>query len=147
MGYSIVSIKPAVQILPVHAKGEHLVAFTDRMKLEDIDTDKIGMLEAFYELCASSDEPRELGIKYTLLPRFYSWSNKKWKRRKKAENRFEVPQLGQMITVGPQAGERWFLYLLLLHKVAPISEDDLRTGAFLINKWGFSKRSSLCDGS
>lgn len=150
-GYSIVKIKPPVQILPVHAKGEHLVSFDDKQRLEDIDTDKLTMLEEFYKLCATSNEPRELGLTYTMVPRYYAWSNKSWKRRTKTVTRHEVPMLGQMITVTPQSGSRWFVYLLLLHKVAPTSDEDLRTGAvssfIIFSALFFSERCPASDGT
>ena len=71
-------------------------------------------------------DPRTL--RYAEIPEYYSWDARamQWRPRARKANAEKV--IGRLHSANPSEGERYYLYLLLLHVKGPLSFDDLRGG-------------------
>ena len=122
---------PAVIQLAVHLENGQRVFFTEETAQDRAVADPPkSTLTAFFDLC--SNDPFASTLYYVDVPRFYTWNNKSWNRRKRGtqvegEDVFEAAVISRIYTVSPRQGECFFLRLLLHHVKGPRSFDALRT--------------------
>ncbi|KAL8587525.1 hypothetical protein ACOMHN_000931 [Nucella lapillus] len=70
---------------------------------------------------------------YCEVPKYYTWNNKKWQRRKQGQDVENWPgikasaAIARVYTVSPKHQECFFLRLLLHQVKGPTSFEDLRT--------------------
>ncbi|XP_078280432.1 uncharacterized protein LOC144607444 [Rhinoraja longicauda] len=132
LGFTTHERHPPVIRLQVHLPEEQRVVITaDAVQRVRNDDFARTTLTAFMELCSRDQFARTLY--YADVPRFYTWNNKKWQRRKVGKivedfpGFFEVNVLGRVYTVSPRCGDLYYLRLLLHHVKGPVSFDSLRT--------------------
>ena len=90
-------------------------------------------LTEFMELCKK--DPFARTLYYFEVPRYYTWANKCWKKRKigkkvewyKDEDIFEANVLSRVYVVSPRSGDLCYLRLLLHRIKGPLSFVSLRT--------------------
>ena len=89
------------------------------------------ILTEFFVLCQRDDFAKTL--LYMDVPRYYTWRNKSWSRRKQGKDVTGFPGvkeahiLGRVYTVNPRQGECFYLRLLLHNIRGPQSFAHLRT--------------------
>ena len=113
----------AIERLPCHLPCQQQVYFNNqcdvRLALSRAQKTK---LTAFFDLCDSDDNAKEL--LYHDIPEHYVWNkkNKEWQRRKR-----QTKVIGRIYASNPSEGERFYLRVLLLHVPGPVSFNALRT--------------------
>ena len=123
---------PLVQQLAVHLKNGQCVYFTEDAALERASGDppKTTLTE-FFALCRVDSFAKTL--LYADIPKYYTWSNKSWRRRKQGTDVAGFPGvkeahvLGRVYTINPCQGECFYLRLLLHHTRGPRSFAELKT--------------------
>ena len=123
---------PSVQQLAVHLENGQRVYFTEDTALERASGDppKTTLTE-FFALCRVDGFAKTL--LYAEVPKYYTWSNKSWSRRKQGTNVAGFPSvkeahvLGRVYTINPRQGECFYLRLLLHHIRGPQSFAELKT--------------------
>ena len=85
----------------------------------------------FFNLCRVDNFAKTL--LYVDVPRYYTWNEKSWNRRKQGTDVAGFPGikearvLGRIYTISPRQGECFYLRLLLHHVKGPQSFSDLKT--------------------
>jgi hypothetical protein len=102
---------PTVYILHVHLPDEHTVTYRDEQNAQhviDMALRKDSILMAFFK--AAQNIPSASNLLYQEMPDSHVWNEKKhtWGVRQRGD-----PAIGRMVFVHPNAGERYFLRLLL----------------------------------
>ncbi|KAJ4786766.1 ATP-dependent DNA helicase pif1, partial [Rhynchospora pubera] len=123
--YDIHYSYPSVERLLVHLASQNNVVFRDFQELGEIaESDSFGFtkLMAWFEL-NKTDELARL-LTYIEIPTKFTWkqNEKKWARR--IQNR---KRLARMLFVHPNAGELYYLRMLLNIVCGPTSFEDIRT--------------------
>ena len=132
MKFPIHERDPLVQQLAVHLENGQRVYFTEETAMDRASGDppKTTLTELFV-LCQRNDFAKIL--LYMDVPRYYTWRNKSWNRRKQGRDVAgfpgvkEVHILGRVYTVNPRQGECFYLRLLLHNIKGPQSFAHLRT--------------------
>ena len=118
---------PPVLPLPVHLPNEQTILYSqdDEIEniLENVEDRAKTMLDAYYEQNRTDEFAATL--KYPEFPLHYTFSYKerRWEKRKKDS----LFSLGRLHYVHPNAGERFFLRVLLLNVRGATSPENLRT--------------------
>ena len=137
-GFSMHSIKPAIYRLQIHEEDEQRVAFDPAIhtngELQAKEALRRTTLTEYFELNAVAkqhlEESREvpflknpLDLLYIDVPEYFTWHkrDKQWTSRKRGDT------IGRMYFLGPKAGDRFYLRLLLSHVKGATSFEDLRT--------------------
>ena len=123
---------PPVQQLAVHLENGQRIYFTEDTALEraSVDPPKTTLTE-FFALCWVDGFARTL--LYADVPKYYTWNNKSWNRRKQGTDVAGFPGvkeahiLGRVYTINPRQGECFYLRLLLHHIRGPQSFAELKT--------------------
>ena len=123
---------PPVQQLAVHLENGQRVYFTEDTARDQASGDppKTTLTE-FFTLCQVDNFAKTL--LYVDVPKYYTWHNKSWSRRKQGTNVAgfpgvkEVHVLGRVYTINPHQGECFYLQLLLHHVRGPQSFTKLKT--------------------
>ena len=123
---------PPVQQLAVHLENGQRVYFTEDTALDRASGDppKTTLTE-FFALCRVDGFAKTL--LYVDVPKYYTWSNKSWSRRKQGTDVAGFPGvkeahvLGRVYTINPRQGECFYLRLLLHHIRGPQSFAELKT--------------------
>lgn len=122
---------PAVVHLAVHLENGQRVYFTDANVQQRAAQPPATTLTAFFQLCESDEFARTL--LYSDVTHYYTWTAKKWQRRKQGTpvvghpGLFWADTMGRVYTVHPNNAECYFLRLLLVNVVGPRSFQHLRT--------------------
>lgn len=123
-----------VNPLAVHLEGENPTVFKKgeaaAAALKEL---RASTLTAYFDLVEESrtkpeDDPDRLLLQrklYGQIPKYYVWEPKlrKWERRKKSNK----PNLGRLSGASPNAGERFYLRILLQEVPGCASFEELRT--------------------
>jgi hypothetical protein len=124
-GYPLSGLSHNVQRLSVHLEDMHSVLFQEGDEREAVRAakNKDTTLTAWFALNRKSAKFRE--VKYIDLPTHCVWDKKAnvWKERQSGFDKV----IGRMYSASPSEGERYFLYMLLLHVPGAQSFEDLRT--------------------
>ena len=123
---------PPVQQLAVHLENGQHVYFTEDTALDRASGDppKTTLTE-FFALYRVDGFAKTL--LYVDVPKYYTWSNKSWNRRKQGTDVTGFPGvkeahvLGRVYTINPRQGECFYLWLLLHHIRGPQSFAELKT--------------------
>ena len=123
---------PPVQQLAVHLENGQRVYFTEDTALDRASGDppKTTLTE-FFALCRVDGFAKTL--LYVDIPKFYTWNNKSWSRRKQGIDVTGFPGvkeahvLGRVYTINPRQEECFYLRLLLHHIREPQSFAELKT--------------------
>ena len=123
---------PPVQQLAVHLENGQCVYFTEDTALDRASGDppKTTLTE-FFSLCRVDGFAKTL--LYVDIPKYYTWNNKSWNRRKQGTDVAGFPGvkeahvLGRVYTIYPRQGECFYLRLLLYHIRGPQSFAELKT--------------------
>ena len=123
---------PPVQPLAVHLENGQRVYFTEDTALDRASGDppKTTLTE-FFTLCRVDGFAKTL--LYVDIPKYYTWNNKSWNRRKQGTDVAGFPGvkeahvLGRVYTINPRQGECFYLRLLLHHIRGPQSFAELKT--------------------
>ena len=121
-----------VQQLAVHLENSQRVYFTKGTTRDQASGDppKTTLTE-FFTLCQVDNFAKTL--LYVDVPKYYTWHNKSWSRRKQGTNVAGFPGvkeahvLGRVYTINPHQGECFYLWLLLHHVRGPQSFTELKT--------------------
>ena len=132
MEFPIHERDPPVQQLAVHLENGQRVYFTEDTALDRASGDppKTTLTE-FFTLCRVDGFAKTL--LYVDIPRYYTWNNKSWNRRKQGTDVAGFPGvkeahvLGRVYTINPCQGECFYLWLLLHHIRGPQSFAELKT--------------------
>ena len=66
-------------------------------------------------------------LKYQDIPKYYTWSENKWCKRKTQPEAGDIPRtIGRINNVPPVQGERFYLRLLLNHSTGARNFEDLK---------------------
>ena len=125
MEYPIQDRFPAVMSLAIHLDGQQNVVFRDGHAEEAMERVKDTTLTAYFKLNQSDPEARQL--KYREIPEHYVWNPSKalWTKRKNLKEDKAPTMIGRINNVSPIQGERFYLRLLLNHKIGSFSYQDL----------------------
>ncbi|XP_059168222.1 uncharacterized protein LOC131950184 [Physella acuta] len=129
LGFPVHERDPPVVRLQVHLPDEQHVYFQDTAGLTNTEMCKTTLTQ-FMKL--NTDDHFARTLFYAEVPRYFTWANKQWQRRKVGKEnpnhpgRFEANVLGRVYTVSPRCGELYYLRLLLHHVKGPQSFDDLK---------------------
>ena len=123
---------PPVQQLAVHLENGQRVYFTEDTAMDRASADppKTTLTE-FFVLCQRDNFAKTL--LYMDVPKYYTWRNKSWNRRKQGKDVTGFPGvkeahiLGRVYTVNPRQGECFYLRLLLHNIRGPRSFAHLKT--------------------
>ncbi|KAJ1701031.1 hypothetical protein LUZ63_000810 [Rhynchospora breviuscula] len=137
--YSIHYSNPSVERLPVHLTSQNNIVFADFQELDEIaNSDSYGFtkLMAWFELNKTDELARQLT--YVQIPTQFTWKQgeKSWSRRKQNRKR-----LARMLFVHPDAGELYYLRMLLNVVHGPTSFEEIRT----INNVLYPTFKEACD--
>ncbi|KAL8606455.1 hypothetical protein ACOMHN_015544 [Nucella lapillus] len=130
-GFDIHERHPTVVRLAVHLENGQKVYFTEETTRRTVEEPTATTLTAFFSLCHSDDFAKTL--MYCEVPKYYTWNNKKWQRRKQGQDVENWPgikasaAIARVYTVSPKHQECFFLRLLLHRVKGPTSFEDLRT--------------------
>ena len=132
-GFKIHQRHPTVVNLAVHLENGQRVFFTESTARHIIEQLPETTLSAFFKLC--QQDPFAQTLLYADIPSYYTWTNKKWARRKRGipvegwedEGVFKDEAIGRVYTVHPNQHECFYLRLLLHTIRGPKSFDDLKT--------------------
>ena len=116
---------PAVQKLAIHVEGQHQVIFREGQALQALEGVKDTTLMAYFKLNAEDQDARK--HKYQDIPKYYTWSENKWSKRKTQPEDGDMPRtIGRINNVSPVQGERFYLRLLLNHIKGATTFDELK---------------------
>ena len=116
---------PAVQKLAIHTEGQHQVIFKEGKALKALEEVKDTTLMAYFKLNEEDQEARM--HKYQDIPKYYTWNENKWSKRKSQPAEGDMPRtIGRINNVSPVQGERFYLRLLLNHIKGAKNFDELR---------------------
>ncbi|KAL8617178.1 hypothetical protein ACOMHN_014348 [Nucella lapillus] len=130
-GFDIHERHSTVVRLAVHLENGQRVYFTEKTARRTVEEPTATTLTAFFSLCHSDDFAKTL--MYCEVPKYYTWNNKKWQRRKQGQDVENWPgikasaAIARVYTVSPKHQECFFLRLLLHQVKGPTSFEDLRT--------------------
>lgn len=115
---------PAVQKFPVHLPGEQTAVFDENEDLENVAvryTHGRTMLTEWFEMNRLYEEARQL--KYIEMLTMFVWdnSNKVYSKRKQKRT------IGRLVNIHPNAGDRYYLRILVSLVKGPTCYDDLYT--------------------
>lgn len=122
---------PTVQHLAVHLENGQRVYFTEATAAQRAERPPPTTLTSFFETCRT--DPFAQTLKYFEMPRYYTWTGKKFQRRKQGTpvagytDVYSTDALGRVYTVNPKQDECFYLRLLLVNVVGPTSFESLRT--------------------
>lgn len=123
---------PPVQQLAVHLENGQRVYFTEDTAMDQASGDPPKTtLTKFFALCQVDDFAKTL--LYVDVPKYYTWSNKSWNRRKQGTTVTGFPGLkeahvlGRVYTINPRQEECFYLRLLLHHVRGTQSFAHLKT--------------------
>ena len=123
--YRIQERFPAVQKLAIHTEGQHTVIFKEGMAAQAMEEVKDTTLMAFFKLNQEDEEARN--YKYQDIPKYYTWQDNKWNKRKVQPEDGDIPRtIGRINNVSPVQGERFYLRLLLSHIKGAQSFEDMK---------------------
>lgn len=125
LGFKLHDGSPSVIRLQLHLPREHSVIFDPDANLAEIVNDprlQRTTLTEYFTANEMFEEARELP--YYKFPLNFTWNAKirKWTHRVR-----DSKCIGRVYFCGPKAGERYYLRLLLHHRVGATSFENLRT--------------------
>lgn len=129
--YPIHERYPAVVHLAVHLENGQRVYFNEANAQQRAAQPTATTLTAFFQLCESDEFARTL--LYSDVTHYFTWTAKKWQRRKQGTpvighpGVFFADTMGRIYTVHPNNAECYYLRLLLVNVVGPRSFQHLRT--------------------
>lgn len=115
---------PAVQKFPVHLPNEQTAVFDEDEDLENVEaryTHGRTMLTEWFEMNRLYEEARQLNYIQMLTMFVWDKSNKLYSKRK------QKGTIGRLVNIHPNAGDRYYLRLLVSIVKGPTSYDDLYT--------------------
>ena len=115
---------PAVQKFPVHLPGEQTAVFDEDEDLENVEvryTHGRTMLTEWFEMNRLYEEARQL--KYIEMLTMFVWdnSNKVYSKRK------QKGTIGRLVNIHPNAGDKYYLRILVSFVKGPTCYEDLYT--------------------
>ncbi|XP_068992255.1 uncharacterized protein [Neodiprion pinetum] len=134
-GFPIHERDPAVIHLAVHLENGQRVYFTTETAIDRAINPPKTTLTEFFELCNRADVFGAFArtLLYSEIPRYFTWApTKKWMPRKQGTpidgypGLFKSNTLGQVFTVNPRQTECFYLRLLLVNVIGPLSFQDIR---------------------
>jgi hypothetical protein len=125
-GFKLYSMWPPVLQLQVHLPGMHMVAYKDTDDLRDVierAKSQKSMLTEYFKMNAINPTARKL--LYKEFPEHFTWNKtgKFWKPRVR-KNRM---QIGRLVYVNINEGDRYFFRVMLNHVRGATSFEDMRT--------------------
>eukprot|EP00118_Oscarella_pearsei_P008368 m.42686 g.42686 ORF g.42686 m.42686 type:complete len:215 (+) comp33376_c0_seq1:836-1480(+) len=130
LAFPIHSHHPPIQHLRIHLENKQSILHPRKCRRKSLRSAENNPNRIFV-LCTKDLFARIL--LYNDVPKYYTWTEKKWKPRGKAEdpldddNRNEGSTIGRVYTVHPNNTETYHLRLLLHVVPGPTSLQDLRT--------------------
>ncbi|XP_072066667.1 uncharacterized protein [Arachis hypogaea] len=124
--FNLYRMYPSVERLQIHLPNQHQVSFYDHQTIPEILNDDYfsrTMLTEFFALNREEDQ-QSRHLLYRKIPEYYTWHNKEKEWRRCKTQRISI---GQIYTVSPSEGEKFYLRILLSNVRGPISWDDLLT--------------------
>ncbi|XP_013679941.1 uncharacterized protein LOC106384537 [Brassica napus] len=115
---------PAVQKFPVHLPDEQTAVYDEDEDLEDVErryTHGRTMLTEWFEMNRLYEEARQLNYIQMLTMFVWDNSNKLYSKRKKKGT------IGRLVNIHPNAGDRYYLRILVSIVKGPTGYDDLYT--------------------
>lgn len=115
---------PAVQKFPVHLPGEQTAVFDENEDLENVAvryTHGRTMLTEWFEMNRLYEEARQLNYIQMLTMFVWDNSNKVYSKRK------QKGTIGRLVNIHPNAGDRYYLRILVSLVKGPTCYDDLYT--------------------
>nr|XP_046472567.1 uncharacterized protein LOC124214346 [Neodiprion pinetum] len=134
-GFPIHERDPAVIHLAVHLENGQRVYFTTETAIDRAINPPKTTLTEFFELCNRADVFGAFArtLLYSEIPRYFTWApTKKWMPRKQGTpidgypGLFKSNTLGRVFTVNPRQTECFYLRLLLVNVIGPLSFQDIR---------------------
>ncbi|KAJ1699041.1 hypothetical protein LUZ63_007553 [Rhynchospora breviuscula] len=130
---------PSVERLPVHLPSQNNIVFSDFQELDEMannDSFAFTKLIAWFELNKTDELAR--GLTYIEIPSKFTWKQdeKTWAPRQQNRKR-----LARMLFVHPNAGELYYLRMLLNIVRGPTSFEDIRT----VNNVLYATFQEACD--
>lgn len=122
-GYDLHREFPSVERLAIHLEDEQMVTYEESENLQQILNRNNTMLNGWFRLNLS--DPTARNYTYTEIPKYYIW-NKKEKSWEKRQRNIGT-KIGRIYFVLPNAGEKYFLRLLLQHQKGCTSFESIRT--------------------
>ena len=121
MAWHLHEEKPNVIRLPVHLPGKNVVYYNEEITAAQLEQRAKTHLTAYFQ--ANTTNPRARDCLYQEFPGSFVWvaKTRKWKDRQRGW------ALGRMYTVHPNAGEKFYLRLLLTCVRGATSFEKLRT--------------------
>lgn len=130
--FSIHERYPTVVHLSVHLENGQRVYFTEGNLQQVIENPPQTTMIAFFAMYMVDEFAKTL--LYHEVPAYYTWSNKKWQRKKRGQDVDDYKSgikrdtaLGRVYTIHPNYSECYYLRLLLHHVRGPTSFNDLKT--------------------
>ena len=123
-GFDIHYRFPAIDRLPVHLEGEKSVSFKEDDNLEDVAekaASRNSKLEGWLEANRNIPEARQ--YTYVQFPQYFTWKSNlcKWKIRERGT------VFGRLSDVHANAGDSFYLRMILMHNKGSTSFRQLRT--------------------
>ncbi|RID81149.1 hypothetical protein BRARA_A03747 [Brassica rapa] len=115
---------PAVQKFPVHLPNEQTAVYDEDEDLEDVErryTHGRTMLTEWFEMNRLYEEARQLNYIQMLTMFVWDNSNKLYSKRK------QKGTIGRLVNIHPNAGDRYYLRILVSIVKGPTGYDDLYT--------------------
>jgi len=125
--YQIVQLKPAVLQLPVHLEGEQTVVYNNNPEEagQALANSQVTALTAYFTANELIEDAQQ--VKYEEFPKRFVWNrtHREWTVR---HLQHRIPQqIGRLITIHPNQGEKFYLRLLLKHKAGATSYQSLQS--------------------
>ena len=119
-----------IERLAVHVPNMETVCYAEGGEREAAQERKASTLMAWFELNTAEpdgEDPPVKNLLYAEIPEHFTWDqkNRKWRRRRSEAAKAKV--IGRMYTASPNEEDRFYLYLLLLHRRGIKSFEDLVT--------------------
>ncbi|KAL8580061.1 hypothetical protein ACOMHN_065110 [Nucella lapillus] len=131
LGFPIHGRQPTIERLAANLENGQRVVFNETNLADRDENPPQTTLTAFFQLC--EDDPFAKILLYVEIPQYYTWSQKKWIRRKRGKavlshaGIFKGDALGRVYTIDIRNKECYCVRLLLHTKRGPTSFTDLRT--------------------
>ncbi|CAL9234415.1 unnamed protein product [Arabidopsis halleri] len=128
--YHIHKRKPAVQKLIIHLEDQQTVTYKKTDNLDRV-LSRYGiektMFTEWMEMNKHCEEAR--GLTYVEFPKYFVWDadNKAWHRRRRGQNSTTIRTIGRIVNIHPNAGELYYLRILVNVVIGPTSYEDILT--------------------
>ena len=123
-GFKLHALSHNVERLAVHLPGENSIPFQESKERDALDKVKPSTLEAWFNFNKADKTGEHAHVHYIDIPQYCTWNKKNgWQKRQ----RLTKNTIGRMCGASPTEGERYFLYVLLLHVPGAKDWIDLKT--------------------